>query len=103
MTISSISGSTVSTTTTADEVKQLQAQIKVLTKKIETENKSKDDAKTKAKVIAMIQQQIALLQAQIQQISAAKSKQNAAVKSVKSVGADAENKMKKNKNLDVTV
>ena len=68
MNISSVSSTSNSTYTSGNDsdVTQLSNRLKLLQSQIDTENQSKDDAKTKQEKIQLLQTQIIQIQAQIQ-------------------------------------
>ena len=68
MNISSVSSTSNSTYTSGNDsdVTQLSNRLKLLQSQIDTENQSKDDAKTKQEKIQLLQAQIIQIQAQIQ-------------------------------------
>ena len=78
MSISSISGtSSTSYTSSTNDTSSLEKQLAKLQAELKTENATKDDANTKEKKVAQIEQQIQLISAQITQKSSNTSQSSA--------------------------
>ena len=63
-------------TSSSDDIDQLEKQKAILQQQIQTENQSKDDAQTKQEKIKQLQQQIQQIELLIEQLQAKKFSQN---------------------------